>query len=368
MPSPSLSSSRPRGAAPRSFRLLRYFSTASLLALVVVTGALTLFFAWRAELALVQQIEQKNAAQVRLILNHLADVERSTVASLLAATAAPAVDDERVRRMLDISLRSVAGTSIIKLKLYNLRGLTVFSTELRQIGEDKSDYAGYLVARGGRPSSQLAKRESFEALNGVLRNVDVIGSYLPVQEADGRVVGVVEIYENVSQLAQTIRDTRWQILGLSAGLLLALYFALLAIVSRADRILRDKAQALEHEVSQRTRIAAELQEALKSTESAQRATEHAYASAVAARREAEAATVARTEFLQQTNEALRTPINTAIGLLDVLGTDSLSAGQRTQMQSIRGQLLALLDRLSAAVAQAGNAGAGAPAALPRQSS
>jgi uncharacterized coiled-coil protein SlyX len=352
MPAPTPSPGRPGAAAPRRFRLLRYFSTASLLALVVVTAALTLFFAWRAELALVQQTEQKNAAQLRLILNHLADVERSTLASLVGATSAPAADDDRVRRMLDIVARSVAGTTIVKLKLYNLRGLTVFSTELKQIGEDKSDYAGYLAARGGRPSSQLSRRESFEALNGTLRNVDLIGSYLPVQEADGRVVGVVEIYDNVSQLAQTIRETRWQILGLSVGLLLALYLALLAIVGRADRILRDKAQALEREVAQRTRIAGELQDALKSMESAQRATEHAYSSAVAARREAEAATVARTEFLQKTNEALRTPINSAIGLLDVLRTDSLSAGQQAQLQGIRAHLLALLDRLSAAVAQA----------------
>jgi hypothetical protein len=347
---------------PAAFRLLRYYSTASLLALVVVAAVLTLFFAWRAESALLQQGEQKNAAQVRLILNHLADVERATVASLLASTTAPAATDELVRRMLDLSARSVGGTSIVKLKLFNMRGLTVFSTELKQIGEDKADYPGFVVARGGQPASQLSHRETFEAYNGTLRQVDVIGSYLPVQDQTGKVIGVVEIYDNVSQLAAAIRETRWQILGLSAGLLLALYLALLAIVGRADRILRDKAQALEHEVAQRSRIADELQQALKSTESAQRATERAYASAVTARREAEAAAVAKSEFLQMTNEALRTPINEAIGLLDVLQTSIQAPLPRGQLADLRGQLLGLLDRLSEAISQAGKA---APAAAGR---
>jgi signal transduction histidine kinase len=199
-------------------------------------------------------------------------------------------------------------------------------------------------------------------MSGTLRQVDVIGSYLPVQDQAGSVIGVVEIYDNVSQLAGAIRETRWQIMGLSAGLLLALYLALLAIVGRADRILRDKAQALEHEVAQRTRIADELQQALKSTETAQRATERAYASAVAARRDAEAASVARSEFLQTTNEALRTPINAAIGMIDVLQTSVQAPLQREQLASLREQLLALLDRLSDAIAQAGRAAASRAAA------
>jgi signal transduction histidine kinase len=140
---------------------------------------------------------------------------------------------------------------------------------------------------------------------------------------------------------------------LTAGLLLALYIALLAIVGRADRILREKAQALEHEVAQRSQIAAQLQQALKSTETAQRATERAYAGAVTARRDAEAASVAKSEFLQSANEALRTPINTAIGMLDVMRTGVQAPAQQAQLAGLREQLLALLDRLSEAIAQAG---------------
>ena len=346
-------------AAPATFRLLRYFSTASLLALVVVAAVMTLFFAWRAELGLLQQGEQKNAAQVRLILNHLADVERGTVTTLLGAATAPAHSDATVKAMLDIYARSVAGTSIVKLKLFNMRGLTVFSTELRQIGEDKADYPGFVTARAGKPASQLSHRESFESHGGTLRQVDVIGSYLPVHDPSGKIIGVVEIYDNVSQLANAIRETRWQIMGLAAALMLALYLALLAIVGRADRILRDKAQALEREVQQRSRITEELQEALKSAETAQRATERAYASALAARREAEAASVAKSEFLQTTNEALRTPINASIGMIDVLKTGAPTA-QLGQLNVVRDQLLALLDRLGEAVSQATSVAAAPP--------
>jgi uncharacterized protein HemX len=66
-----------RPAAP-SFRLLRYFSLASLAVIAAVAVALAAFYGWKAEQALLQQGEQKNAAQLRLILQagHLSDSQR----------------------------------------------------------------------------------------------------------------------------------------------------------------------------------------------------------------------------------------------------------------------------------------------------
>ncbi|MCX8115626.1 MAG: hypothetical protein N3D71_11235 [Burkholderiaceae bacterium] len=258
-----------RSASDR-FRLVRYFSWASGLAIVAVAIGLTLFYGSRAEQALLQQGEQKNAAQLRLLLNHLADVDRVTLLALLGRRDAPPRDDASVRRMLELSARSVAGTSIVKLNLYNLQGLTVFSTELKQIGEDKATYPGFIVARGGGAASQLSQRETFASIGGPLRQVDVIGSSLPVRDDGGRVVGVAEIYDNVTPLAAAIRATRWHVMGLSALLLSGLYLALLAIVGHADRILRERARAVEIEIDKRAKISEELRRSVQATETAQR--------------------------------------------------------------------------------------------------
>ena len=44
-------------------------------------------------------------------------------------------------------------TDIVKLKIFNLNGLTLYSSEARQIGEDKSATSGFRSARQGKPVS-----------------------------------------------------------------------------------------------------------------------------------------------------------------------------------------------------------------------
>ncbi len=49
-------------------------------------------------------------------------------------------------------LQQMRGLSIVKVKIYDLAGITVFSTELKQIGEDKSTSA-LRSSAGGRAQS-----------------------------------------------------------------------------------------------------------------------------------------------------------------------------------------------------------------------
>jgi len=331
-----------------SIRLVRHFSVASLVAVLIVAFALASFYAFKAETALVEQGEFKNATQVRLILNQLDASERATLEELLALKVKPAPDAQAIKHMLETFRSGVRGTSLIKLKLYNSSGLTVFSSELRQIGEDKATYPGFVAALRGTATTQLSQRETFESFFGTLREVAVIGSYLPVRDKGGTVIGVIEVYDDVTQLFRAIDATRWQVFGLSALLMSALYVALLIIVQRADRIVTLNQQALEREVAQRARIAAEAKRAQQATEKAQRETEKAYATAMAARRAAEEANQAKSEFLGKLSEEMRTPLNGVIGTTDVLLTGELTKPQRENLGRVRsgaGSLLRLLDDL-----------------------
>ena len=42
------------------------------------------------------------------------------------------------------------GLSVVKVKVYNTDGLTVFSTQASQMGEDKSKNAGFRAALSGQ--------------------------------------------------------------------------------------------------------------------------------------------------------------------------------------------------------------------------
>jgi hypothetical protein len=65
-----------------------------------------------------------------------------------------------------VLLAHLQGLSVAKVKVYDVRGRTVFSTETKQIGEDKSANAGFRQASAGNVTSELTHRDQFSAFEG----------------------------------------------------------------------------------------------------------------------------------------------------------------------------------------------------------
>jgi diguanylate cyclase (GGDEF)-like protein len=161
----------------------------------------------------------------------------------------------------------------VKVKIYNLDGMTVFSTEESQIGEDQSSNAGFQSARRGVVASRLTHRDMFNAFDKVIEDRDVIASYVPIRRggADAPIEGVFEVYEDVTPLVRHIEETQVKVVLFVILILAFLYGALYFIIWRADRIIRrhalERSQAeaalqkardeLEMKVQERTK---ELQE------------------------------------------------------------------------------------------------------------
>ena len=124
---------------------------------------------------------------------------------------------------------------MLKVKIYNLDGLTVFSSQASQIGEDKSNNPGFFAAaRDGRPASKLAHKDRFSAFSGEVLDRDLVESYLPIRRGDGPVEGVFELYSDVTPLIGKIERFTAK---LAAGILLVfglLYVVLYLIVRHAD--------------------------------------------------------------------------------------------------------------------------------------
>ena len=88
---------------------------------------------------------------------------------------------------------------VLKLKIYNLDGLTVYSSEESQIGENKRGNLGYeQAAKQGQAASKMSERGRFSGFADVISNVALAETYVPVHNADGDIEGVFELYTNVS--------------------------------------------------------------------------------------------------------------------------------------------------------------------------
>ena len=143
----------------------------------------------------------------------------------------------------------------------------MFSTEPKQIGEDKSSNPGFQGARCGSVTSELTHRDEFSAFDRVIENADLLSTYIPVRRTtDGAVGAVFEVYDDVTPFLARIERTQWMVVLGVFSILCVLYGVLFVIVRHADgviqrqyrqrdaaeRALRRAQRTLEQRVEERT--------------------------------------------------------------------------------------------------------------------
>ncbi len=176
------------------FRLLRYFSIASAVALIAVTFALVHLYRDNAMEGLVVSAEGQNITLARSFANvlwprfsHYVMTVPETDGDKLRARPETAEIDQAVRAL-------TADLPVLKVKIYNLDGRTIYSSQPSQIGADKSHNPGFLkAARAKIPESKFSFRDNFSAFSGKVFNRSLVESYLPIWGDDDAIEGVLEL-------------------------------------------------------------------------------------------------------------------------------------------------------------------------------
>ncbi len=232
-------------AEHKKFRLVRYFALTSLLGVLLVLAPLLYFYRDFATEALEQHETHDNVAITRIFASTLWPRHAPYV------TRAGKLSKEELRTNPEVALmradvlRQMKGLSVVKVKIYDLHGLTVFSTDERQIGEDKSDDVGVQAAIAGKVVSEIAFRDHFDSFEKVINDRNLISSYIPIRADDSLPPeGVFEVYSDVTDYVAELNQTSWEIVGVVLGSLSLLYGFLYLIVRRADFTLRTQAQAV----------------------------------------------------------------------------------------------------------------------------
>jgi PAS domain S-box-containing protein len=227
------------------FRLLRYFSITSLISIAIASIALGVFYRQMATRNLLELGEDHNIDMTRAFANTL----WPRLAPLVAASLE--IPPERLGALPEIPALHEAvysrakGLSVAKIKVYNIRGITVYSTEERQIGEDASGNRGFQLARSGEVASELVYRDRFSAFEQTIERTNLISSYIPIRPPGSeRIEAVFELYDNVTPAVERIQRTQFLVVGGLLAVFGVLYGALFFIVRRADGILRRQEQEL----------------------------------------------------------------------------------------------------------------------------
>lgn len=310
------------------FPLLRYFSIASALAIVAVTIALSLLY--RNELInnMTHVVERQNAALAQSYANTIWPTFRDYVKN------APN-DGDKLRahpetQEIHNALKMMNdGIPVLKVKMYSLQGLTVYSSQMSQIGQSKvGNYGFEAIVKGADATTKRSFRETFESFSGPVEGRHLVETYLPIRDANGQVEGVFELYTDVTDLYAEITNRTYVAIAEIFIALLILYSILYLIVRRANSFIRSQYERLESEVRDREAVEAIVEE--KAEELIERNLELKHAMEAA-----EAANDTKSEFLATMSHEIRTPMSGVMGIADMLLSEELPVKHREQITRIK---------------------------------
>jgi len=209
----------------------RRFALLTALLLLVAAGGLSWFVDRMTTNQALRLAEQQNVGLARTLASTLRREVRQLINDAQTLDAQSLRSDPRVVSFRTALRVHLINLPIAKIKIYDARGMTVFSSELAQIGSDASKNAGFRAAIAGGIATEMTFRYNFSAFDDVVVDRNLLSSYVPVEDFAGRVDSVFEIYQDITDLLNALsRATRLYTLAIFGAF--ALVYAALLLLRR----------------------------------------------------------------------------------------------------------------------------------------
>jgi hypothetical protein len=145
-----------------------------------------------------------------------------------------------VERFRQLIVEQAGSLPVVRVKLYTREGLTVFSTTTDDIGQYSNDVASQEYYRGyfddDDDFAKLTHHDSFETLDGTIKDCDLVSSYDALPTRRYRPEGILEITQDVTPSLQSIKRNQAAIIGIGV-FLVALLLGISAVLSGRTRSL-----------------------------------------------------------------------------------------------------------------------------------
>jgi len=221
------------------FPLLRYFAVVSLIVIVLLIGGTELITLRDVREELIEQGESY-AISVAQHLNQDIHHRFGMPLDLHTLMAHPG---ETARLQEDLR-----GLEVERVKVYADHGIIVYSDVTDLIGIDDHDNPHVREALAGRASSEFVEAlEKVDVTGEPALVVDVLETYVPLYDLSdsNRIIGVVEVYQDVSDIRRQVQRLQTRVIVTSTTTMVLLFLSLLGLIYRADRIIAQQFTALE---------------------------------------------------------------------------------------------------------------------------
>lgn len=240
-----------KGNPKKKFRLTRAFSIVSLIGIIVVAIIMTHI---NRLVSLDSLLKVQNEANIDLTRAFSNSIWKKYVNFFDRSSSIPIneiIDQPEISELEKDLKRQMKGMRVVKIKIYNKNGLTVFSTDPSQIGGDKSKNPGFISAKNGEIINKITFRDKFNAFDMVIEDRNLLASYIPIHYGPKNdIVAVFELYSDITTLLNEIDDAELKNVALGSFLMIILYAFLLIYVRRADLVINkheDEERQLQNE-------------------------------------------------------------------------------------------------------------------------
>lgn len=240
------------------FYLFRYFQITSLVAIVVIlsVAGLGLQVIFR---NLVLYKAEKDAIGVSTAIRDCAmhqfiqfDPNEKQILS---------IPQEHLPEFEEHMLGFLVPFDIIKMKIFDTETRIIYSTDSSIIGQLDRDNTKLATALGGSAISKYEREDDVWDINNEeqRKNVEIVETYIPIRNPDGKVVGSFEVYKDVTRdlamanniLIRAVAVLSVIVLGVFALLVYVIRHAVKTINSGAAELMETNKQ-LQQEITDRT--------------------------------------------------------------------------------------------------------------------
>ncbi|MFH1147270.1 MAG: ATP-binding protein [Pseudomonadota bacterium] len=259
-----MGSSPERLESVKPFKLVKFFSFSSFVAILVFSFILTSIISYRTRTVLLHKSEQY-ALLLAENLNHQVYLH-FIIPTIRTHGYIKLREPEQFALLNTVVRNTIHSFRIGSVNIYDAaENVVSYSTETSMVGRRDVGGMAYNLALRGKYSSQLVSRgDSWSIWPGKWGEERELKTYIPFRHEKllswrtGPIMGVFEITQDISADYETISQFQYMIIMVSAVLMTVLFLVLRYIVARADRIIYARAleqRRLEEQLNQSERLA-----------------------------------------------------------------------------------------------------------------
>lgn len=229
------------------FNFLKYFTLSSIVVFLLLTVSLGIVFTTHQKNLLTNYAESSATDFAHNLTSRIFHDDLFSVLS--ENTGIDVVSNSQEYTNLDKMIKQYLSeySDIVKMKVFNKRGITIYSTDPSNIGL-RNTSSKLLAALNGNVASEYTRSmnaiKGDDSESGNIYKYDILEIYTPIYQDnkvfgnDTNVLGAFELYKDVSMVFYQARGGGYILLALLVLGMTTLYLVLQLIVKKADNIIQ----------------------------------------------------------------------------------------------------------------------------------